>query len=1337
MVKKGLALIATCVAWLGFAACTIAPAQAQVEWVTSLNVSPTPIPLTQQVVASAADGSIYAMSSALEGDVPRIRLARLSSSGTEQWVRWLNGSINSVNVRLLLHPDSSASISYAGPPNQLLCVENFSSAGASRARTCFEHYYFNEHRVSLANDGDLYVVYGDARTVTKISPLGTVRWTHVETYVSGTLTASGIDVAGNYFEIRAQRLRTWSAATGNKLVDAPLVNYTFSQPSFVGGSIAIGRQNLDITVLRGFSTSANAQVLSIARYTSLGALVWARDVVFPGNAAYDPIVSVFPADADGVYISLSSLAQNESQVAKLTSTGVISWQKHYASAGRVLNAASGLLAIRTDIGTTTNSYIFSISAADGSLGGPTIYSRADAFAPSRWYPVAGGVVATFQESNTSALTPELAASTLFLGAAPTDRWTTVAMGKLSVSVDQSDSLMPRLVRSSPSASWAARTQASPTPAALADWTSFLPSTGAIKARTARSAAGSGAPITADGSQIIIDYGSVRATRVNTAGATTWQVSSSATPATYSYGQPSLETIASNDVATYVVGSLLGRVSATGSILFETETNRANPRYVAVDSTNNAWVVAGLGGSDGYVSKVSPTGALLWSVAVDAPACSDGITSARLTSSDEMLVATQSCSEGRLFKINAGGGVAWQRIVSGTTLRPFVSLAALHTDTAGNIYAGGCAYENAPPNFAKGISLIASWTAAGSERWSAQSDLIGGAQECITSITTDSSSNVYAAVSSSVTTRAPVLWSFTSAGVERWRHSGVLSAPFASATELAYDSTDRLIALGEAPPNSLGPREATVRRINVATLASPFRLKFLQVPSALVGYREQFSARIGLRTAADVAANATAATVVSLGLQNGAGNLDGSLTCTIAIGASECTIADTRYDVVETGVTLTASADGFAAVISAAIGFTQATTTTTLTVQNTAPYNAFSTIRVRATTLGPPPPLGTGAGSLTGPYSSRYDALTNCAALNLPTVLLANECDALVYTAAFPFAASFNPNLGYLNSFASPFAPSVTKVIPTLQVTNDPGNSYIVGDRVRFRVAISVGTLNITSFIAANVITVTGGTCGNNFLTGNLSNQYAGSYWVCDTTATALGTSNIDIGFLGNEDLLPTAPVRKSVVINAGAIVRGTGTNFPSGVTVCSPTPGVTCAFVGTNNSEWQCAGPSGMSAQVFFVPSASSGSFQFPTSPLTFSNVTGVVTNNTYVPWTYASGICNLDADGDGARMFGTDGALILRRMFGLTGAALTTGATHACVPRSAAGITSAVVLSGFDIDGDGFTRPETDGLLLLRAMLGFRGESLIKDAISPTATRKTVLDIHNYFAGSCSFPMN
>jgi hypothetical protein len=49
------------------------------------------------------------------------------------------------------------------------------------------------------------------------------------------------------------------------------------------------------------------------------------------------------------------------------------------------------------------------------------------------------------------------------------------------------------------------------------------------------------------------------------------------------------------------------------------------------------------------------------------------------------------------------------------------------------------------------------------------------------------------------------------------------------------------------------------------------------------------------------------------------------------------------------------------------------------------------------------------------------------------------------------------------------------------------------------------------------------------------------------------------------------------------------------------------------------------------------------------------------------------------------------------------------------------------DADGDDEAKPLTDGLLLIRYLFGFSGESLISGAIGAEATRKTAQDVEAY----------
>jgi len=159
-----------------------------------------------------------------------------------------------------------------------------------------------------------------------------------------------------------------------------------------------------------------------------------------------------------------------------------------------------------------------------------------------------------------------------------------------------------------------------------------------------------------------------------------------------------------------------------------------------------------------------------------------------------------------------------------------------------------------------------------------------------------------------------------------------------------------------------------------------------------------------------------------------------------------------------------------------------------------------------------------------------------------------------------------------------------------------------------------------------------------------------------------------------------------------------------------------------------------MIGRVFWVPTPPAANHYFTNHPYFFSNLLGVHYYPNSLDWRSQSGACKADVDGDGVVLAMTDGVLILRRMLGLSGEALTEGVTHTCVPLSPVGIAATISIASYDLDGDGVVRAETDGLLLLRAMLGFRNSALVSGAIGVSATRRTGAEIVSYLTTSCSF---
>jgi len=95
-----------------------------------------------------------------------------------------------------------------------------------------------------------------------------------------------------------------------------------------------------------------------------------------------------------------------------------------------------------------------------------------------------------------------------------------------------------------------------------------------------------------------------------------------------------------------------------------------------------------------------------------------------------------------------------------------------------------------------------------------------------------------------------------------------------------------------------------------------------------------------------------------------------------------------------------------------------------------------------------------------------------------------------------------------------------------------------------------------------------------------------------------------------------------------------------------------------------------------------------------------------------------------------TDGLLVIRHLFGFSGDSLTSGAVSGEAIRDSSEAIAGYLTdadSQLDIDGDGESKPLTDGLLPIRYLFGFSGDSLISGAIGSGAERDTAEAVEAY----------
>ena len=106
------------------------------------------------------------------------------------------------------------------------------------------------------------------------------------------------------------------------------------------------------------------------------------------------------------------------------------------------------------------------------------------------------------------------------------------------------------------------------------------------------------------------------------------------------------------------------------------------------------------------------------------------------------------------------------------------------------------------------------------------------------------------------------------------------------------------------------------------------------------------------------------------------------------------------------------------------------------------------------------------------------------------------------------------------------------------------------------------------------------------------------------------------------------------------------------------------------------------------------------------------------------------DIDEDRTASALTDGLLVIRYLFGFNGESLVSGALASEAEKTDAAIIRLYlenVSSNLDIDGNGQAAPLTDGLLLIRYLFGFRGDTLIAGAVGDGSVRKTPEAIEGY----------
>ncbi|MGL4232752.1 MAG: CHRD domain-containing protein [Casimicrobium sp.] len=109
----------------------------------------------------------------------------------------------------------------------------------------------------------------------------------------------------------------------------------------------------------------------------------------------------------------------------------------------------------------------------------------------------------------------------------------------------------------------------------------------------------------------------------------------------------------------------------------------------------------------------------------------------------------------------------------------------------------------------------------------------------------------------------------------------------------------------------------------------------------------------------------------------------------------------------------------------------------------------------------------------------------------------------------------------------------------------------------------------------------------------------------------------------------------------------------------------------------------------------------------------------------------DVDVSGTGSQYHSlTDGLIMLRYMLSVTGAPLVNGALGSTATRTDPDQIKTFLDAtrlAYDIDGNSNVDAATDGVLIVRYLMGIRGDALVEGALGPRATRTLPDDIANY----------
>lgn len=391
--------------------------------------------------------------------------------------------------------------------------------------------------------------------------------------------------------------------------------------------------------------------------------------------------------------------------------------------------------------------------------------------------------------------------------------------------------------------------------------------------------------------------------------------------------------------------------------------------------------------------------------------------------------------------------------------------------------------------------------------------------------------------------------------------------------------------------------------------------------------------------------------------------------------------------------------------------------------NSTPANASITVSKAATTTtlvsdGPDPTI------VGEPYMVTFSVLVTAPGAGLPggTVTVSDGTDSCTgapsatscqltssTSGAKLLTATYGGNTNFSGSTSATAPHQVNKVATTSAITSHNPHPSVVGTGVAVsanvayvppgpgtpsgNVSISDGVNSCSFALPATSCTWTPATVGTRMLVAT----YAGDAGFADSVSSSV--SHVVVAF----DQQSTLTVTR--LGSGGGLVSGSDS-----VIDC----GVTCAHTYANGTTLTLAVTASPGSVFTGWLGACTGIGACTLGISSAVNVSATFASGTALPTT--------DIDGNSSVNALTDGALMMRRMLGLSGSALTSGAIGGGTPSRSdpADVLPYLVdlMPLLDVDGNGQADAATDGVMVLRYLFGLRGAPLTAGVMGAGATR-------------------